>query len=95
VVGAGTVVDAIGRSQDVVKTRFQLLSGKGSAPSIVGTLRDIVATEGFGRLYRGIASPILVEAPKRAVKFASFGFFKSVVIGDSKATLWTTSLCGA
>ena len=59
----------------VVKTRFQLQVGKGSASegytSIADCFRKIVRQEGFGRLYRGIVPPILVEAPKRATKFAA------------------------
>ncbi|KAK9765862.1 hypothetical protein K7432_005474 [Basidiobolus ranarum] len=59
---------------DVVKTRFQLQVGKGGVDgytSIVDCFRKIIKTEGFGRLYRGIAPPVMVEAPKRAIKFAA------------------------
>lgn len=60
---------------DVVKTRFQLQVGKPSDPSaytsVLDCFRKIVRQEGFGRLYRGIVAPILVEAPKRATKFAA------------------------
>jgi len=59
---------------DVVKTRFQLQVGKGGTEgytSIGDCFRKIVRNEGFGRLYRGIIPPILVEAPKRATKFAA------------------------
>ncbi|KAI9825480.1 MAG: hypothetical protein M1826_006976 [Phylliscum demangeonii] len=31
----------------------------------------IVKQEGFARLYRGIGAPIMMEAPKRAIKFAA------------------------
>lgn len=60
---------------DVVKTRVQLQSGKGAGPDgyngMVDCFRKIVKNEGFGRLYRGIEAPILMEAPKRATKFAA------------------------
>lgn len=58
---------------DVVKTRFQLQIGKGidGHPSIFGSLKNIVQQEGVTRLYRGILAPILIEAPKRAIKFAA------------------------
>ncbi|KAJ1978831.1 hypothetical protein H4R35_001749 [Dimargaris xerosporica] len=59
---------------DVVKTRFQLQVGTGGAEgytSIGDCFRKIIKNEGFGRLYRGILPPILVEAPKRATKFAA------------------------
>ncbi|KAI9226822.1 MAG: mitochondrial carrier domain-containing protein [Piptocephalis tieghemiana] len=60
---------------DVVKTRFQLQVGKGSGDlaytSISDCFKKIIKNEGFGTLYRGILPPILVEAPKRAIKFAA------------------------
>ncbi|OTA91875.1 hypothetical protein M434DRAFT_396821 [Hypoxylon sp. CO27-5] len=60
---------------DVVKTRVQLQTGKGTgADSYNGMLdcfQKIVRNEGFSRLYRGITAPILMEAPKRATKFAA------------------------
>ncbi|CAG8671823.1 21727_t:CDS:2 [Cetraspora pellucida] len=58
---------------DVVKTRFQLQvntnTGGEKYTSVLDCLRKIVKNE--GRLYRGILPPILVEAPKRAIKFSS------------------------
>ncbi|KAF9516680.1 hypothetical protein BS47DRAFT_1340564 [Hydnum rufescens UP504] len=51
---------------DVVKTRMQL--ERGQSPSLVASFRNIVAQEGFGRLYKGLVPPLLLEAPKRATK---------------------------
>ncbi|KIJ47167.1 hypothetical protein M422DRAFT_74824 [Sphaerobolus stellatus SS14] len=59
---------------DVVKTRMQLETGKSSV-GMVGSLRAIVAQEGFGKLYRGLTPPLMLEAPKRAVKFAANDFW--------------------
>ncbi|KAI9138736.1 mitochondrial 2-oxodicarboxylate carrier protein [Paraphysoderma sedebokerense] len=59
---------------DVVKTRFQLqvgTGGKDGYTSIADCFRKIIKNEGFGRLYRGVLPPVLVEAPKRATKFAA------------------------
>ena len=61
---------------DVVKTRVQLQTGPAVAGSdhytgMVDCFRKIIAKEGPGRLYRGITAPILMEAPKRATKFAA------------------------
>ena len=58
---------------DVVKTRFQLqTSGTADAyTSIADCFRKIIRTEGPRTLYRGILAPILVEAPKRAIKFSA------------------------
>ncbi|PVU92728.1 hypothetical protein BB561_003650 [Smittium simulii] len=56
---------------DVVKTRFMLQVGQSGDQykSIPDAFRRIIKEE--GTLYRGILPPILVEAPKRAIKFAA------------------------
>ncbi|KAF7559077.1 hypothetical protein G7046_g5072 [Stylonectria norvegica] len=59
---------------DVVKTRVQLQTGTGATAEyngMVDCFRKIIKQEGFSRLYRGISAPILMEAPKRATKFAA------------------------
>ncbi|KAI9220469.1 mitochondrial carrier domain-containing protein [Blastocladiella britannica] len=71
---AGVTELALMYPLDVVKTRFQLQVGTGGADgytSIADCFRKIVKQEGFSRLYRGIIPPIMVEAPKRATKFAA------------------------
>lgn len=59
---------------DVVKTRIQLQVGSGAKAEysgVIDCLSKIVKNEGPTRLYRGIAAPIVMEAPKRATKFAA------------------------
>ncbi|KAJ2775488.1 hypothetical protein IWQ56_000026 [Coemansia nantahalensis] len=59
---------------DVAKTRLMLQVGGGGQDqyrSILDVFRRIIKEEGPSRLYRGILPPIMVEAPKRAIKFAS------------------------
>ncbi|KAK4133638.1 mitochondrial carrier [Trichocladium antarcticum] len=59
---------------DVVKTRVQLqtkVTGPDSYNGMLDCFRKIIKHEGFSRLYRGITAPILMEAPKRATKFAA------------------------
>lgn len=78
---------------DVVKTRMQLqISTPNSkiaseASSVIGSLSKIVKKEGASRLYKGISSPMLMEAPKRATKFACNDefqkLFKSIYGTDS------------
>jgi len=60
---------------DVVKTRLQLEKGT-QRRSIIGIFRSIIKEEGPTRLYRGIISPILAEAPKRAIKFSTNDLYK-------------------
>ncbi|KAH6647421.1 mitochondrial carrier domain-containing protein [Truncatella angustata] len=87
---------------DVVKTRVQLQTGVGTgADSYNGMLdcfRKIVKHEGASRLYRGITAPILMEAPKRATKFAandSWGKFYRDLFGVQKMTQGLSVLTGA
>lgn len=61
---------------DLIKTRSQL--SVTAAPSLFSTFGSIIKQEGFGGLYRGILPPILVEAPKRAIKFTANGLKMSV-----------------
>lgn len=72
---------------DVVKTRMQLQVSQaaGSAAAaqehytgVVDCIRKIVQKEGASRLYKGISSPVLMEAPKRATKFACNDEFQKV-----------------
>jgi len=69
---------------DVVKTRFQLQTAADTRySSVLGTFRDIIKTEGFSKLYRGIASPIMAEAPKRAMKFSMNEQYKKLFTSSS------------
>lgn len=67
----------------MVKTRLQLQVGKSAEgyTSIGDCFRKIIQQEGFGRLYRGILAPILVEAPKRATKFAANEQYSKLYLG--------------
>lgn len=60
--------------------------------------RKIIAKEGASNLYRGIASPIMMEAPKRATKFAandSWGVLYRNLFGLTKHNQTTAILSGA
>ncbi|KAI6118413.1 mitochondrial carrier [Pisolithus sp. B1] len=78
---------------DVVKTRMQLETGKGKH-GMVGTLAGY---RSVGRLYRGLVPPLLLEAPKRAVKFASNDFWGKTYLklsGESKMTSQLSIITG-
>lgn len=92
---------------DVVKTRVQLQTGPAVAGAdhysgMVDCFRKIIANEGFSRLYRGITAPILMEAPKRATKFAAndeWGKVYRELFGipkmDQKLSILTGATAGA
>lgn len=86
---------------DVVKTRMQLQVAGGSGPQysgVVDCLKQIVAKEGASRLYKGISSPVLMEAPKRATKFACNDEFQKIykdLFGVEKLTQPLSILSGA
>ncbi|CAM9795590.1 unnamed protein product, partial [Hapterophycus canaliculatus] len=65
--GAGLVEIACMYPTDVAKTRQQLAGGK--TTSMMSIFRDIIKNEGPANLYRGVWSPVIAEAPKRAIKF--------------------------
>ncbi|PWN50690.1 putative ODC2-mitochondrial 2-oxodicarboxylate carrier [Violaceomyces palustris] len=87
---------------DVVKTRMQL-QGKVEVPGtdryngMVDCFKKIIKNEGAGRLYRGLVPPLMLEAPKRAVKFAANDFwgktYKSLT-GQEKMTQGLSVLTG-
>ncbi|EEH21035.2 hypothetical protein PABG_03266 [Paracoccidioides brasiliensis Pb03] len=87
---------------DVVKTRVQLQQGAGTGEEaykgMLDCFRKIIKNEGFSRLYRGITAPILMEAPKRATKFAandSWGSFYRSLFGVEKTNQPLAVLTGA
>ncbi|KAI1651220.1 mitochondrial 2-oxodicarboxylate carrier 1 [Daldinia loculata] len=82
--------------------RQQLQTGKGTSADsyngMVDCFQKIVRNEGFSRLYRGITAPILMEAPKRATKFAAndeWGKFYRKAFGTEKMNQSLSILTGA
>ena len=69
---------------DMVKTRFQLQTSLATPTthprytSVWDCLTQIVRKEGPLALYRGLLPPVLVESPRRAVKFAAYEHFTQV-----------------
>ncbi|CAK1355427.1 Mitochondrial 2-oxodicarboxylate carrier 2 [Cercospora beticola] len=88
---------------DVVKTRVQIqgrvpIPGQDFYTGMGDCFKKIVANEGFSRLYRGISAPILMEAPKRATKFAAndeWGKFYRNFFGVAKMNQSLSILTGA
>ncbi|KAI5808848.1 mitochondrial carrier domain-containing protein [Peziza echinospora] len=88
---------------DVVKTRIQLQVGVAKPgaehyTSMVDCFSKIIKQEGFSRLYRGISAPIMMEAPKRATKFAAndkWGKFYRDIFGVKTMNQSLSVLTGA
>lgn len=87
---------------DVVKTRIQLQTAEPGTPGAYTSMLDcfgkIVKNEGASRLYKGITAPIMMEAPKRAVKFSandSWGKFYRQQFGIQKQNQPLAILTGA
>ncbi|GMM35072.1 mitochondrial 2-oxodicarboxylate carrier [Saccharomycopsis crataegensis] len=89
---------------DVVKTRMQLQVNKPTGAigeqysGVFDCIKKIVKTEGPTRLYRGISAPIMMEAPKRATKFATndeFGKFYKKLFGMNEINQPLAILNGA
>ncbi len=78
---AGIAEIAVMYPLDVAKTRMQLSAGKNVG--IVKTLGEVVSTSGWAGLYRGVVTPVLGEAPKRATKFAANNAFKNAIASAS------------
>ncbi|XP_053680870.1 mitochondrial 2-oxodicarboxylate carrier [Anopheles nili] len=100
---AGFVEVCIMHPLDLVKTRLQLQASPASGATKATTyyngvfdcIRKMAKSEGFFSLYKGILPPVLVETPKRAVKFLTFEQYKRFfMFGSDKPTPLTFSLAG-
>jgi solute carrier family 25 2-oxodicarboxylate transporter 21 len=79
---AGIIEISIMYPLDVVKTRNQLATTRSTG--IFQTLAHVVKEQGPLGLYRGILSPMLAEAPKRAWKFPQTNFSRSLLVEKGK-----------
>jgi len=98
---AGFVEVCIMHPLDLVKTRFQIQRSGGSPSdphhytSIVDCFRKMYRHEGMFSFWKGILPPVMVETPKRAVKFFTFEQYKQAfMFGATTATPLTFSLAG-
>ncbi|CAG0886936.1 unnamed protein product [Darwinula stevensoni] len=97
---AGFVEVCMMQPLDVLKTRFQLQTkavagDMHSYTSIVDCMRKMYRAEGFLSFWKGVIPPILVETPKRAVKFFTFEQYKRMfTFGSQGPTPLTFSLAG-
>lgn len=97
---AGFVEVCIMHPLDLVKTRFQIQTKAMPGDphyynGVVDCMRKMHASEGFFSFWKGVLPPILVETPKRAVKFFTFEQYKrAFLFGSPTPTPVTFSLAG-
>ncbi|XP_058057204.1 mitochondrial 2-oxodicarboxylate carrier [Anopheles bellator] len=100
---AGFVEVCIMHPLDLVKTRLQLQARPAAGlpasttyyNGVFDCIRKMAQSEGVLSLYKGILPPVLVETPKRAVKFLTFEQYKRFFLfGSDKPTPLTFSLAG-
>ncbi|XP_066600388.1 mitochondrial 2-oxodicarboxylate carrier [Prorops nasuta] len=97
---AGFIEVCIMHPMDLVKTRFQLqVSTAKSDPMYYTGIRDCMSkmyrNEGITAFWKGILPPIIVETPKRAVKFLTFEQYKQFFLfGFNVPTPLTFSCAG-
>ncbi|GAB6026039.1 hypothetical protein CHUAL_012249 [Chamberlinius hualienensis] len=101
---AGFVEVCIMHPLDLVKTRFQIQRTSTAVDaannpyyyrSIGDCFKKMYRHEGVFSFWKGIMPPILVETPKRAVKFFTFEQYKTIfMFGSKTATPLTYSLAG-
>jgi solute carrier family 25 2-oxodicarboxylate transporter 21 len=93
--GAGIVEILVMYPTDVLKTRFQLSTGK-ERPNLAATVRGMLKSDGVSIFYRGIVAPIFSEGPKRAVKFSTNEYYRKVfATKEGKLTFWRYFAAGA
>ncbi|XP_033329971.1 mitochondrial 2-oxodicarboxylate carrier [Megalopta genalis] len=89
---AGFVEVCIMHPMDLIKTRFQLQVKIAQNDALYYTgirdcMRKMYLNEGFAAFWKGILPPVIMETPKRAVKFFSFEQYKKLFSDSSSKTM--------
>uniref|UniRef100_A0A914MVN9 Mitochondrial 2-oxodicarboxylate carrier n=1 Tax=Meloidogyne incognita TaxID=6306 RepID=A0A914MVN9_MELIC len=89
---AGIIEVCIAHPFDCMKTRVQI----GQYNRIIECIKSTIKNEGFSGFYKGLWPPLIIETPKRAIKFTSFDFFRrAFCAADQYLPEWTRfSLAG-
>ncbi|CAL1683914.1 unnamed protein product [Lasius platythorax] len=95
---AGFIEVCIMHPMDLVKTRFQLQVKTAKIDPLYYTgiydcMTKMYKTEGLPAFWKGILPPIIVETPKRAVKFFTFEQYKQFFLFGAKAPSPLTFSC--
>lgn len=76
---AGVVGTVLGFPLDLIKTRMQT----GSAGGVISIAADIVRSEGFLALYKGIAPPLISLSIINTLSFTSYSYFRGLYRGEN------------
>lgn len=74
---AATVAWAVGYPADLLKTRIQASTAE--SPTIYGTARDIVQTDGFAGLYKGFGLKLVRSIPASMIGFSVYELVKDAI----------------
>ncbi|XP_076183158.1 mitochondrial 2-oxodicarboxylate carrier isoform X1 [Ptiloglossa arizonensis] len=89
---AGFVEACIMHPMDLIKTRFQLQVKVAQQDALYYTgirdcMKKMYINEGLTAFWKGILPPIIMETPKRAVKFFSFEQYKKLFSSNTSQTM--------
>lgn len=95
---AGFIEVCIMHPMDLIKTRFQLQVKSQRADGVYyngikDCMRKMYKSEGLPAFWKGILPPIIVETPKRAVKFFTFEQYKRFFLFGSPVPTPLTFSC--
>jgi len=74
---ATTISDAVMTPMDAVKQRLQL--GLKNYKGLMDCVRTVIRTEGFGALYAGYSTTLVMNVPYNAVQFMSYEWLRSIL----------------
>jgi len=77
---AGILGTVIGYPLDLVKTRMQ--TGKKAEFGMIKIGSNIIKTEGFWALYKGMGPPLLSLSILNTINFSSYSYFKQIFGAD-------------
>ncbi|XP_053976081.1 mitochondrial 2-oxodicarboxylate carrier isoform X1 [Hylaeus volcanicus] len=89
---AGFVEACMMHPMDLIKTRFQLQVKVAQQDALYYTgihdcIKKMYIHEGLAAFWKGILPPIIMETPKRAVKFFSFEQYKKLFSNNTSKTM--------
>ncbi|KAJ3286206.1 hypothetical protein HDU79_006646 [Rhizoclosmatium sp. JEL0117] len=97
---ARTLATTVVSPLELVRTRMQAGAGaEGSLRTVIGELRGMIATTGYGAMWRGLAPTLWRDVPFSAIYWVSYeGIRKSITrsgYSEDLGEFWTSFVTGA